>query len=464
MFVGRQNELKQLDELYCSDKFECVIVHGRLRVGKTAFLHEFVKDKRSLYFAAQETSSRENLQNLANCVEAFSREPIAHTPEISSYTEAFDRIFWLSCSERLVLIIDDYEFLTVSHRGISELIRGHIDQWFIDSKLMLIICGSSEPVMEKETLSYGSPFQERRTAQILLHPFTFFETKRYYSDFSPFDIVVIYGVTGGVPRYLELMDPKIPIERNIQQTFFDTSSFLFEEPSNILRREVREPGYYSAVLKSIATGCTKASDIATMVGLDSSACTTHLKNLIAMRFVGKHTPLTEKAGEKTIYEIEDNMFRFWFRFVPHNISLIKSEIAEKIWRDVARDISVYMGKVFEDICRQWVELRNSADRLPVKFTEIGRWWGVDPSQGVDSSQDVDITIPIVAHLDDSHALFGDCVWSDEPANADILASLNDKSQLFRHTNKYLFLFSRSGFSEECAALAEQLGANLVMFE
>jgi len=312
--------------------------------------------------------------------------------------------------------------------------------------------------MERETLSKDSPFHGRRTAQIQLLPFTFFETKRYYSSFSAFDIAVIYGVTGGVPRYLEIMNPNLPIDANIRWAFFDTLSFLLEEPSNILRREVRDPAYYNAVLRAIAAGCTKNSDIAAAVGLETSACTAYLKNLNALGLVGKHTPVTEKVGKKTVYEIEDSMFRFWYRFVPDNLSLIQSGRATRIWRSVAQEIPDFMNQVFEDICRQWVELRNSACRLPVKFAEVGRWWGVDPLRKTD------ISIPIIAYLDDEHALFGDCVWSDEPVGADILVSLEDRSRLFRYPNRYLFLFSRTGFTEECAATAHRMGANLVMFE
>jgi hypothetical protein len=212
------------------------------------------------------------------------------------------------------------------------------------------------------------------------------------------------------------------------------------------------------VLRAIAAGCSKNSEIAAQVGLETSACTAYLKNLIALGLVGKHTPVTEKAGKKTVYVIEDNMFRFWYRFVPDNMSLILSGNADKAWRSVAREMPLFMGKVFEDICRQWLGQRNQAGHLPVSFVEIGRWWGVDPAWKTD------ISIPIVAYSDDDHALFGDCVWSDDPAQADALASLAERSRLFRLSNSYLYLFSRSGFSDDCAELAQRIGANLVMFE
>lgn len=457
-FSGRQDELKKLEGLYNSGKLECVIVHGRLRAGKTTLLREFIGNKKAIYFAAQETHSRENLADLSRSIEVFRSAASAQPKIFSSFDDAFDCVFELARTERVILVLDDYQFLTATHSSMSGLICAHIDKWLSESRLMLIICGSSELVMGSQTLGFDSPFHGRRTAQIKLCPFTFFEAKQYYRDFSPFDIAVLYGVTGGVPKYLDLMDPGLPIEENIRRAFFDTSSYLFEEPANILRREVRDPAYYNAVLRTIAAGFSRNSEIAANIGLETSATTAYLKNLIALGLVGKHTPVTEKAGRKTIYEIEDMFFRFWYRFVPDNLSLIKAGMADKIWRNVARQIPEFMGKVFEDICREWLLQRNLAGKLPVNLVETGRWWGIDPVWKTE------VFIPIIAYSDDNHAIFGDCVWSDDPAGADALASLVERSRIFRFTNSYLYLFSRSGFSNECAEMAQHFNANLVMFE
>ena len=458
MFAGRRNELNRLDALYGSGKFECVVVHGRRRSGKTALIREFMANKKGVYFSALESSSRENLANLVGCIEAFPREPAAEDRSISTYEDAFEHMYGLARSERIILVIDDYQFLVAAHRGISELICGQIDKILKNSRLMLIICGSSEPVMESEALGYDSSFHGRRTAQIRLQPFSFFETKQLYTDFSTFDIAVVYGLTGGVPKYLEQMDPELSIEDNIRRNFFDTSSLLFEEPANILRREIRDPTYYNAVLRAIATGQTKNSEIASTVGLETSACTAYLKNLIALGLIGKHTPMTEKAGKKTIYAIEDNMFHFWYRFVHGNMSQIQSGMADKIWRGVAREIPLFMKTVFENICCQWLDHRNLAGRLPIRIVEIGRWWGVDPVLKAEAF------IPIVAYADDDHAIFGDCEWSEDPMQVSALTSLVERSRLLRFTNRVLYLFSRSGFTDECTEAARRIGANLVLFE
>jgi len=312
--------------------------------------------------------------------------------------------------------------------------------------------------MKSETLDYGSPFHGCRTAQIHLKPLSFFEVKKHYTKFSPFDIAVIYGITAGIPKYLNAMNPDISIEDNILNNFFDPSSMMFEEPGNFLRREVRDPAYYNAILKAIAEGHTRNSEIASIVGLETSACTAYLRNLTTFGLVAKHTPMTEKAGKKTIYEIEDSMFRFWYRYIPNNLSLIRTGKIDQVWRNIAMEIPSFMNKVFEDICRQWVATQNTADKLPVRFVEVGRWWGYDlMTKG-------ETTIPIVAYSDDNHAIFGDAVWSEEPTNADALRSLEERSRLFRYPNRHLYLFSRSGFTNECAELAHRLNANLILFE
>ena len=457
-FAGRALELKKLEGLYGSGKFECVAMHGRWRVGKTALLREFLKDKDKIYFSAQETCARENFEYLSRCVSSYLHDGAAQDCGFTCFEDILKRICDISESNRLVLVIDDYQYLAASHRGFSGLLCDFIELRLKSSRLMLIICGSSGPLMESEVLGWNSPFHGKRTAQITLSPFTFFEVRSYYGIFSPYDVAVLHGVTGGVPAYLELMDPGLPIEENIRRMFLDPESRLFDETSNYLRREVRDPVYYNAVLRAIATGSSKNSEIAAATGLESSACTAYLKNLIALGLVGKYTPVTEKAGKKTIYEISDNFFRFRYRFVPGNMSLIQGGASDRIWRNVAREIPLFMGKVFEDICREWMEQRNRAGQLPAKFDEVGRWWGIDPAWKRE------VSIPIVAYEGDGCAAFGDCVWADDPAGVDALDALVERGNIFRFGAKHYYLFSRSGFSDECAQLARRIGANLVMFE
>ena len=98
----------------------------------------------------------------------------------------------------------------------------------------------------------------------------------------------------------------------------DRSSYLYEEPANLLKQELREPAIYNAIIKAIAEGASRLNDITTKVGEENSVVAKYLKTLIDLGIVKKETPITEKTGKKTIYLLADNFFRFWYRFVPVN--------------------------------------------------------------------------------------------------------------------------------------------------
>ena len=114
------------------------------------------------------------------------------------------------------------------------------------------------------------------------------------------------------------------LHENIKNCIFDHNAFLFEEPSNLLKQELREPQTYNAIIAAIATGSSKLNEIASKVQIESSLCVIYLSNLISLGIIEKEIPVTEKIGKKTIYLISDNLFRFWYRFVPVNMAAIAS--------------------------------------------------------------------------------------------------------------------------------------------
>ena len=187
---------------------------------------------------------------------------------------------------------------------------------------MLILCGSSMSYMEDHVLAYKAPLYGRRTAQMKLLPFSFEETCRYFTNFSAEEKALAYGIVGGTPQYLLQMNDRISIEENIKKMYLNPTSSLFEEPINLLKQEVREPAIYTAIITAIATGASRMSEISTKVGEDTNVCSIYLKNLVSLGIVQKEIPYGEKASKKSIYSIDDNMFRFWYRFVLENTSMI----------------------------------------------------------------------------------------------------------------------------------------------
>jgi len=450
MFIGRKRELASLNKLYASDRFEFAVIYGRRRVGKTALISQFIKDKKAIYFMGVESNARQNLQNFSKSILEYGTG-IPVDSAFLSFQTALEYVFQSAQKERLILAIDEYPYVARSSKSLASTLQLLIDKYKDSSRLMLILCGSSMSYMEDHVLAYKAPLYGRRTAQMKLLPFDFADTCRYFEDFSDEDKALLYGIAGGTPQYLLQMDDRLSIEDNIKNTFLNPTSSLFEEPENLLKQEVREAALYNAIITAIATGASRMAEISTKIGEDTSICATYLKNLIALGLIQKETPYGEKSSRKSVYSISDNMFRFWYRFVPENSSVIARGATDLAYRRIAPNLSDYMGKVFEEICKQylWKQLLDGIS--PVEFKDLGRWWGTDPT--THSQTEIDI----MGEQDKATALFGECKWTNEKTDTGILEKLAERSKLFHYRNVQLYLFTKSGYTKGCIDKAAEMG-------
>lgn len=450
MFIGREKELRSLNSLYASDKFEFAVIYGRRRVGKTVLINEFIDNKKSIYFMGVESNAKQNLENFSKSIVEYASGIAANT-SFQSFQAAFEYVFELSKNERIILVIDEYPYVARSSKSLASTLQMLIDKYKDTSKMMLILCGSSMSYMEDNVLAYKAPLYGRRTAQMKILPFDFEEACRFFKNFSAEDKALIYGIVGGTPQYLLQMNDKLSIEDNIKNTYLNPTSFLYEEPTNLLKQEVREPAIYTAIITAIATGASRMSEIATKVGEDTNVCTSYIKNLMNLGIVQKETPYGEKNSRKTIYYIEDNMFRFWYRFVLDNNSIIMRGATDRVYKRIEPYLSDYMGKVFEDICTQYLWKQLLDEKCPVEFSSLGRWWGNDPTEKKQTE------IDIMGEQDKDTALFAECKWTNEKVDLGVLETLAKRSKLFSYTNVHYYLFSKSGFTKGCIEKAEEMG-------
>ncbi len=207
----------------------------------------------------------------------------------------------------------------------------------------------------------------------------------------------------------------------------------------------------AAVYMVSFTGHSRMSEIAGKVGEDTNVCATYIRNLITLGIIQKETPYGEKASRKSVYSITDNMFRFWYRFLLENNSIIVRGAADLAYRRIEPYFTDYMGKVFEDICMQYLWKLLLFGNSPVEFTSLGRWWGNNP---ITKSQ---AEIDIMGEQDKTTALFGECKWTNEKVDLGVLETLVQRSKLFPYQKTYLYLFSKSGFTKGCMDKANKLG-------
>ncbi len=450
MFFGRNQELDKLNQMYKSNKFEFAIVYGRRRVGKTALIKEFCKDKKSIYFLSREANSDINLRDFSKNVYSTLVQDLASTSNFNDWEDAFDYIYKISKNERIILIIDEYQYLACGFKPTSSILQAHIDEQFKQSKLFLILCGSSTSFMENQVLGYKSPLYGRRTAQFKVLPFNFLESKQFLRGFKTEDQAILYGITGGVPGYLNQINDELSVKSNIINLFLTPSGNLYEEPLNLIKQELREPSTYNGIIETIAEGATRLNEIAVKGGkLEGNKCAKYLSSLIDLGIIKKEIPITETISEKSIYRLDDQMFRFWYRFVFPNMSSIVSGLSEELYdNEVFPHLNDYMGLTFEEICKQYFFELMKKDKLPFFTGRAGRWWGNDPVNKCEAEIDV------MAYRKNKEAIFAECKWTNARVDLKILNHLIEKSKIFNYKDNYYYLFSKSGFKESVIEFAK----------
>ncbi|MCL1984270.1 MAG: AAA family ATPase [Methanomassiliicoccaceae archaeon] len=439
-FKGREWELSELNDAYQSDSFEMPIIYGRRRVGKTSLIEEFCKDKRTIFFPAERTNIHDNLKILTDAVNAAFRNDTPIHP-FERFSDALN--FIASKGEHFVFVIDEYPYLAKADPSVSSALQNAIDHNLRHKNIMIILCGSSMSFMEEQVLGYESPLFGRRTQQYHILPFDYYESGKWFSGYSNEDKALMYSVTGGIPAYLAKMDPSMNAEKNIERTFFKKNSYLFEEPSNLIKQELREPAVYNSILAAIADGNSKLNEISNRVKDTSGKCSMYLNRLISLGIVSKETPINEKESTKrTVYRIKDGMFRFWFRYVRENLTEIHIRRSEGLYEEAVRPtISQFMGITFEDMCKEYI-LRNS-ERIRFRIGEIGKWWGPDPATR--TQEEIDL---IALSPKGDRWMFCECKYRSEKVGTDRLEDLIRRSELVTDADDKTFcLFSKGGFTD-----------------
>lgn len=452
MFIGREKELAELNEMYQQDKFQLFVLYGRRRVGKTTLLNAFCKDKDTIFYSAEQSNSKLNLEKFSSLVFQFYGETTLEP--FSSWEKALTYIDHRQKEKRLILVFDEFPYLVKKNKALLSEFQHLIDHKLQYGKLFLILCGSYMGFMEKEVLGAKSPLFGRRTGQLHMKSFDYRTSIRFLEGFSDEDKLKLYGAFGGTPLYLQQVQKDRNFEENIKNAFLRVTAYLYEEPLLLLRQEVQEPGTYSAIIEAIAGGATKSNEISTKIGEEPAKCIKYINTLCELGILYKETPFGEKeSSRKTIYGISDFMFRFWYRYVFSNRTLVETGAQQAVWeKRVEPGYNEYMGMVFERICRDYLMAQNTQGNLPILFTTIGRWWGSAPATHSE------VEIDLIANEGKDY-LICECKWRNEPCDLSVLKKLREKADVFtkNRRNTWYVLFSKTGFTSAVQEAASQDG-------
>ena len=452
MFIGRKRELKTLQELYQKEGFGMSVIYGRRRIGKSTLIAEFTKDKKTVFYAAAKVGRERNMELFSDQVLAVL-DPVLEGMKFSSIEAVFDFITKKMPEDKLIIVIDELPYWAEKDEALLSILQKYIDTKWKDKNLMLILCGSALSFMENKVLSEKSPLFGRRDSQIKLEAFNYRDAALFVPGYSPEDQAICYGITGGVAKYLAMINGDMSLDENIKKQIFHTDGYLYEETRNLLTQEFSDITLVNAIIEQVASGENTVNLIAAKVGEKEPTVLYSLEKLINVGLAEKKKCITEeKNKKKTQYVLKDHMFKFWYEFIPKAHSVIEMGQGEVYYEKVVKPrLHSYMGSVFEEMCRYFTLEQGIQGRFDSFLTQVGTWWGVETIEkqnGEKVQQSADIDVVAISEIDKT-AVAGECKFKKEKIDKGVFDTLLRRAKIISgkyKVVKYVF-FSLSGYTE-----------------
>ncbi|MHA1521391.1 MAG: ATP-binding protein [Promethearchaeota archaeon] len=405
-FFDRKYELEKGKKLLSNGKFDLIIVYGRRRIGKTRYVKELTKDTKCIYNMGVNSSHNANLKMFQNsCAKTI--------PSIADLKDDYEILLKALKGSVETIILDEYPYMIKKDDLLSSLLQYFIDHEYKKTKMNIILLGSSISMM-KNLIGQPSPLFGRKSATIKLEPMKFWETQYFHPNCSFGELLEIYGIADGIPRYLETI--KTPIWDWLESELY-YQYLLGDEIYVILNMEFREPAKYFDILDAIAVGKSTYGEIANFIHMKVSDLSGYMRKLLYADLIYQEYPINDivrspKTTHRAIlknghYYLKDNFMIFWFRFIySHYNEFTNKTLSIEL---IKLGYNQYLGYVFEKTMRQLMSEMHKTDY-------IGRWWGkIDGTE-----REIDI---LAFNNDNLEAIIGECKWSDKVRPKSIMKSL-----------------------------------------
>lgn len=388
-FYDRDIELKTLNEsraIAFSKVSQMTVLTGRRRIGKTKLMLRSCEGTPTVYLFVSRSSEATLCAQFSQAL----RESLgAFVPErIGSFRDLFRYMMELGKQKAYNLIIDEIqEFATINPSVFSD-IQNIWDATKDDARVHLMISGSVYSLMHRIFMDYKEPLYGRASCIMRVKPFSVSVLKQILREHSPQysndDLLALYALTGGVPKYVELLmdSGAFTVDAMIGQVVRENSVFIEEGNIMLVQEFGKRYGNYYAILLAIASGVNEPSRIASITGQQSlGGSLQHLEDDYAL--VTKLRPVMAKEGTHTLkYEISDHFLRFWFRYIVKYQNLVQTGRFDDLRSLVLADYPDYSGRVLEAYFREKIAEDHS-------FEHIGSWWEGKRS-GTSEQHEVDI--------------------------------------------------------------------------
>ncbi|MFW6283143.1 MAG: ATP-binding protein [Minisyncoccales bacterium] len=412
-FKNRKKETNEMKETLNKKGFAFEIIYGRRRVGKTELVLNSIKslknfkNKNYIYYLATEENNLERFYNV--CVN--------HDSNVSKLKKDYEILFDYLKDKVDIIVLDEFQNFIKENSNFLNLLQSIIDTNIKHSNLKLIVLGSSVSIISSKVLGYKSPLYGRKTASLNLKPVSFFDLKQFFPNLDIDKLIEIYGFADGIPYYLN------KIERDFWKWFEkeinSDKGFLKDEVDFLMKFEFEDSSTHKLILQAIAAGKNTIKEIRDFTRLQRTDISPYLRNLMEVGLVKREIPFNENVkSRKGRYFLQDNFVKFWFRYIYPNLSSIEQGIYRI--QEVKSDYSEYLGKIFEDICKEYLTLTN------FNFSKLERWWHKD--------NEIDI-IGLGKDSGKKTIYFTECKYKKNVNPERILNKLSEKKDFFKLHNK-----------------------------
>ena len=406
-FVDRIEEQKLLHRAIDSQKACFIVMYGRRRLGKSTLVRR-VLSAQDVYYEAEINEPAVQMALLSNAINFVY--PYFGNAVYDSW-ESLLMNYNAICAGNSTLVLDEFPYLVQKNPSLPSTLQRLIDSGKL--KFNLIICGSSQRMMQKIVLDSSEPLYGRADVKINLSPVGI----RYWRDETGWDSVRTieeFSVWGGVPRYWTLREDYDSFASAIDALVLNEHGLLFDEPASLFMDDISDIAPYSSIMTALGGGNCRFSKIADSLGRKTTDLSLPLGNLIGMRYVRKDVPfgVDEAKTKKTLYLIDDPYMAFYYRFIAPNRSVLALGRTEGVRNTIIRNMPEYVSATWERLCQIAVSGNNL---LGTDWGLARRWWGRVPVRGDGGktpSGFEDLEFDVVAESADKKSiLVGECKWN-----------------------------------------------------
>lgn len=417
-FLDRKEELAELRRvLNPENPSRFVVVFGRRRLGKSTLIKK-VLGKNDIYYMAGDFI--DDVQRDMLKTQLAEKFPAIALADYSNWEDLFKMLNALT-DKQFTLCLDEFPYMVKHSPELPSVI-----QRLVDSKTMkfnLVICGSSQRMMQNMILSQSEPLFGRAQAIIDVKPIPI----AFLQEALLLDAVATveeYSVWGGVPRYWELREEYGSLKEAVSATLLSPTAVLYDEPKRLFLDDMTATVQSESLMSVVAGGANRLSEIAARMGREATALSAPIDRLIQMNYLRREIPFGEspKKSKKSIYRINDPMMDFYYTFVVPNMSSIGRGRRSFVLEDIEEAFGGYVACHWEHLCREAV----SGNRiLGCRWGEASRWWGTVKAGDSFRAMEFDV----VAESSDKTALLvGECKWTNPEIAAEVSRRLIEKSE------------------------------------